>query len=265
MPTSPELNNKALEAIQLCNDRVEEIIDSPIWNHPIPKFSTLAADDEAFHYSTVSQLCIRLDSIATDHLRTFKSIFQSGSIPTYSCMTLIRPVIECTGLATWVLGPKDRDERLLRYYAFIKSKERHADNALSGLIEPAGREISRNFVDKLDAALNEREEKKSVSLKRNSTKYTTTSSLKYTDEQGHLFPNNRPSGLSAWRMCSATSHANPMALPLLTENSIVISSDNKNVSEVTQSMPVLAYTITTAVAYIEAFRRLYYQRAQAIF
>lgn len=77
--------------------------------------SSLAADDLATAYDPISTQLEGALAHALDHLMTIEALVRKAEVlPAMAGFTLLRSAVESVGVGLWMLGPRRRDERVLR-------------------------------------------------------------------------------------------------------------------------------------------------------
>ncbi|PPL19803.1 hypothetical protein [Microterricola pindariensis] len=94
--------------------QVEPLIDR-INGFNVQVDSALESDDQDSRTDAVSHQARALLSVAADNVNTLAAVAVKAVIlPAFAGYTLLRNVIECAGVALWLIGPASSDQRVLR-------------------------------------------------------------------------------------------------------------------------------------------------------
>ncbi|WP_166871503.1 hypothetical protein [Salinibacterium sp. ZJ450] len=104
----------AAEYFPLVSEGVEPLIDR-LQTFKVQPRSSLAGDDRASTTDAVSHQARGLLSVGADHIKAVSDLLmKADTMPAFAGFTLTRSALECAGVALWLIGPPDRDTRVLR-------------------------------------------------------------------------------------------------------------------------------------------------------
>ena len=234
-------------------DRMMERVGTPgeFLVHP---GSSLSGDDRAsdpYQVSHVVHMCL---TAAVDHLHAAKVlVVDSSQVNLAAPATLARGALETLAAAYWVLGPKERDERVARALRWHVKNMWDSNTAL----KPRG--LTRRPLDEMLKRVLAVADRRGLEGKPISGGYTSTDAVKYADEQltdltlGVLFP---------WRIASGLAHGRPWAYLGFSELELHDASAPNVVSvRLTSSLARALYPNLAAFHLMENLLQLFQQRS----
>lgn len=158
--------------------------------------SSLAADDRRLEPYNASHAAHILAGSAVDHLHALCALV-SGQLHAYAPFTLVRAAIETAATGLWIVGPGDRQVRVLHTLQWTAADIIDSDLAVTGIHLPMPRTRSARLADLEALAL-----KSGLASKDAVRRPRSTDIVRYAESLAV----NSGNVLIAWRWCSGFAH-----------------------------------------------------------
>lgn len=245
--------------------------------HAEPR-STLKLDDRylgIWGEGTLHQVAI---NAALDGLLTVRSmIVDAETVPMTALYPVLRASIENAALALSMIGPVDRDQRLLASYRAMAYDTKRQRQFLVNCGSPDARQTYDDAMDDIDALLALRPNLADLSARGlvlpSYTELVTAADERLATEPAHD-RSHRWTLAALWQLLSGLSHGRAWAMLMALERSGAIvdptpragiraAETRSGTVTQTTSVAVLAVISTQALELIESVIRLYGQRSRA--
>jgi hypothetical protein len=216
--------------------------------------SALAGDNVAIYPYSVSSIAWAPLVLAIDHLGMLSSTLRTAdAIHTFAPYTLLRPAIEASAWAIWVLKPGSRDLRVERAIQFLwlDQKDSGRMSMLRGA-EPVDATVLRDHLIELAAR------RPRIDASKLLRHVSSTEALKEADA---AVDGGSQEGLLWWTMLSGLAHGRPHGFLALTQREDLMRTESGNHSlELKASLLTLAYGLRAAVRFADTAIGLFAQR-----
>ncbi|MEV0794500.1 hypothetical protein [Kribbella sp. NPDC050459] len=249
-----DVSRKWLEMAPLI-DRMMERVGTK-GEFPVEAGSPLAGDDKAsdpYQTSHALRMCL---TAGVDHLHAIKVLVLDQQVLHVAApSSLARGALENFGAAYWILGPRERDDRVTRTLRWYAKNFKDGDTATQPLNLP-GHVLLADKMDKIFAV----GAKRSIPAASIRGGYTSTETVMYAEANAPQLPLGV---VLPWRLCSGFAHGRPWAYLGMSNREEETSKDNANIVNVrlTSDLMRALYPALAALQLLERFLRLYAERS----
>ncbi len=217
--------------------------------------SSLAGDEAATPYNSVVDQVLGALGSAIDHLSTVMEVVNArphGLLPAMALHTLIRSSVEVTATGLWLLGPKGRDERVLRSLRLTLENRRQ----LSSIILERGETDPR--YDEVEIRLEEIRDRRPNITGAPIDGRSLASNTKRLTEIAEYVRQLEVSPLFLWRSMSGVAHNNSsIVMNLVDLEQISDRIDGRAMYRLTSNASMVAAFFVWAIDILEALLDLY--------